>query len=112
MAKKTDKPNPGSPKGPTSPTVIRLPFVELPEGVYPTHPRHLELSLSPARRRKLVGIFAGLQAAGAKVMIGRGGEPVEMPVSRLADVIAYLLDHAVPAASAASAGTGESEESD
>lgn len=118
MAKKIEKFNPGSPtspKGPTCPTVIRLPFAELPEGVYPTHPRNLELSLSPGRRRKLQAIFAGLQASGARVMVGRGGSPVEMPVSRLTDVIYYLLDHAeqaVPAVPAVPAVSGESCESD
>ena len=79
-------------------SIIRLPFVELPEGQVPAFPRDLTLSLSAARRRKLVAIFQGLQAAGARVMVGRGAVPIELPVSKLADVCYYLLDHAEPAA--------------
>ncbi|HOX08177.1 MAG TPA: hypothetical protein PK280_17410 [Planctomycetota bacterium] len=102
MGKKSDKPKAnqdGAQSGEKSePAVlIRLPFVEDPEGQFPGHPRNLELALSPARRRRLMAIYAGLQAAGATVLVGRGGTPVEMPVTRLADVFYYLLDNAVPA---------------
>lgn len=93
MAKRSEKPNPDQP---TPEAVVRVPMVELPAGEFPSHPRDLTLSLSPPRRRQLMAIYRGLQAAGARVMVGRGGEPVEIPVSKLADVCYYLLDQAKP----------------
>lgn len=77
-------------------SVIHLPVMAIGEGALPGHPRNVELSLSPARRTRLWEILRGLQATGAKVLVGRGGEPVHVPVSKFADVLYWLLDNVQP----------------
>lgn len=69
-----------------------LPFPDLKTVCTPSHPRAVNLSLSPSRRRKLHAILAGLGAKGETFLHSRGSLTTKLPVAGFADVFYWLLD--------------------
>jgi len=74
---------------------LEVPFTGPEAGIYPPHPRRLDLPLDGPRRAKLIALFDGLAGQGATVGIRSGAESLQVPIQRLGHVVLYLLDRLV-----------------